>query len=756
MTVEKKILLFSLAAGVCAAVLDATVDSLFFHKGPFLENLLFEAPPFELFFRGVILAVFAASGFIVSRSFVRIRRVEEELRRNRDTFEETVAWRTAFLREANGRLEGELRDRVRIEEELRNAVTRVEEEKAKTEAIIATIGDGLSILDTDYRILYQNKKVIQFIGELTGELCYKAIHGNDTVCEGCPVALSFRDGEIHTCERTIETGRGSLYFENTASPLRDASGRIIAGIELVRDITARKHAEKALEFEREKLRLLYDNSPDGVVVMDTKRRILYANRKTEELVGVSSELLKGRQCFEAILGRSTDCPGCKVEEVIRAGSPRSRIKHEVTASGRENWLQQLWYPVFDSEGVIDSVVEIARDITEMKRLEAELLKAKKIESIGILAGGIAHDFNNLLTGIMGCLSIARDMAKPGDEIHEVLTMAQKASRQAKDLTYQLLTFSRGGEPVKKATLLYELLKEAALFALSGSAVKCEFLLPGDLWPVEIDEGQIRQVIHNIALNAREAMQEGGTVVLRAENCILEGNETLPLQRGRYVKVSLQDRGVGIPGENLPRIFDPYFTTKSLGNRKGTGLGLAICYTIMKNHDGLIAAESREGEGSLFTLYLPAAPGREVPGDREREIPAGAGTGRVLIMDDEELIGQITGRVLRRAGYETACARSGEEAVALYCEAQEAGRPFDLVILDLTIPGGMGGIETLERLRSMSPGVFAIVSSGYSEDQVVSSYREYGFQGALVKPYEKADLLDTVQGVLGTRGEGRTP
>lgn len=505
--------------------------------------------------------------------------------------------------------------------------------------------------------------------------------------------------------------------------------------------------EKAkTELEREKLRLLYDNSPDAVIIVDTNKEIVYANRKTEALVGKPAAELKGRLCYEAVTGCNTICAGCRMHEAAQMKTPLTNIKHDVACSGKESWLHQLWYPIFNADGGIDSVVEISRDITELKRMEEEFLKVRKIESIGVLAGGIAHDFNNLLTGIMGCLSLAKDIVKPEDKIYEILTVAQRASRQAKDLTYQLLTFSKGGEPIRRLTPLGELLKEAAGFAMSGSNVKIDFYITDGLWNVSIDTEQIRQVIHNLVINARDAMPEGGTVIIRAENTMVGHADKLPVGGGEYVKISITDQGGGISEENMQKIFDPYFTTKQMGTQKGMGLGLAICYSIMKNHDGFITVDSEVGAGTTFTLYLPASPDDMPSAAEKRELTVPA-AGKILVMDDEEIIGEIAKMMFNRMGYEVVFSRDGNEALERYRKAKESGMPFDAVIMDLTVPGGMGGKSAIKKLLEIDPDATAIVSSGYSNDPIMSTFRKYGFKGVLSKPYEINELRAVISKVL---------
>ena len=369
------------------------------------------------------------------------------------------------------------------------------------------------------------------------------------------------------------------------------------------------------------------------------------------------------------------------------------------------------------------------------------MKIQKLESIGVLAGGIAHDFNNVLTAILGNISLARmhaEAERASDKITKRLADAERISMQAKDLTQQLLTFARGGAPIKKASSIAELLSDSAAFASRGSNVRCEFSIPGNLWAVEIDEGQMNQVISNIIINATQATPDGGVIKLHAENLTVESGDVLPLEEGKYVRVSVEDQGVGIPEEHLQKIFDPYFTTK----QKGSGLGLATSYSIIRQHDGHITAESQVGVGTIFHIYLPAFPGEKLIKEGVEEEPI-AGVGRILVMDDEKHIRDLAAEILSSIGYEVTTTIDGAEAIELCIEAVESGNPFDVVIMDLTIPGGMGGKQTVRKLMEIDPEVKAIVSSGYSNDPVMADFREYGFKGVIAKPYEIRELSQVI-------------
>jgi len=402
--------------------------------------------------------------------------------------------------------------------------------------------------------------------------------------------------------------------------------------------------------------------------------------------------------------------------------------------------------VQDQEGKPYKMVGSVTDVTERKKMEEELLRSKKLESVGFLSGGIAHDFNNLLTGIMGNISLAKLSVRPGDKVVTYLENAENLSVRASELTKKLLTFSKGGAPIKKPVLIGDFLKETARMPLSGSNVRCEFKIAEDLWPVEIDEGQMRQVIYNIVINACEAMPGGGTINILAENIIHGPADRPSLKDGKYVKLSIKDQGAGIPPENLSKIFDPYFSTKEMGSQKGMGLGLAISHSIIKNHGGFIVAESIVGNGSTFHIYLPVSSKEFLPAKEVVKKPR-LGKVRILVMDDEQVVRYISGEFLKHLGYEVELAEDGAEAVARYKKAQESQQPFDIVILDLIVPGGMGGKEVLEKLLEISPDVQAIVSSGYSNDPIFSDFKRYGFKGVIAKPFDLEGLSESVSKVI---------
>ena len=512
------------------------------------------------------------------------------------------------------------------------------------------------------------------------------------------------------------------------------------------DITERKEAEEALRNSEQFIRKILDTVDEGFIVVDRDFHIMTANRAYCSQVGESCDAVIGRHCFEISHKTLRPCfeegEECAVRHVFETGEPYTALHSHPEDKGIL-YVETKAFPIKDSTGAVISVIETVNNITEKHLLEEERLKTQKLEAIGTLAGGIAHDFNNLLQGIFGYITMAKMTLDHKDRALAMLDQAEKALHLSVNLTTQLLTFSKGGKPIKKNISLGPVIENSVRFALSGSSADSRITLAEDLWVVDADEGQIGQVVQNIVLNADQAMPLGGTIVIIAKN-VLSSDKGLPqLQgKGRYVEISVQDSGIGISEKYLEKIFDPYFTTKE----KGSGLGLATSYSIIRNHGGLIDVKSGVGNGTTFYIYLPAV-------ELEAEtmtVPTVSFVGRrgkILIMDDEELIRNIAGTQVKVLGNEVEVAENGETAIAKYTSAMETGKPFDIVILDLTVRGGMGGRETIERLLAIDPGVRAIVSSGYSDNDVVADYQKYGFRASLSKPYRLVDLRDTLNALL---------
>ncbi len=383
------------------------------------------------------------------------------------------------------------------------------------------------------------------------------------------------------------------------------------------------------------------------------------------------------------------------------------------------------------------VVALAVDISNRKKEEEEILKARKLDSIGLLAGGIAHDFNNLLGIILGNIDLARRVINPTEKADNYLEKATSASTRAADLTQQLLTFSKGGEPVRKSANIMEIIRESTEFSLHGSSIEVSYYCPDNLWNANVDSGQISQVIQNLVINARQAMEQGGKLDIYCENISLnQGDKSVDLHAGNYIKVRVEDSGEGIAEEVVGSIFDPYFTTK----QEGSGLGLALSYSIIQKHGGAIQVDSEPGRGTCFTIYLPAKKGNDMNTKIQTGEPLMAtGNKRILIMDDDEMIREIGQLMLENLGYTVLLASDGETAIEMYQTAMHGNEKIDLVIMDLTVLSGMGGKEAIKQIQVIDPQVKALVSSGYSNDPVMANFKDYGFFGAVSKPYNQDEL-----------------
>ncbi len=533
---------------------------------------------------------------------------------------------------------------------------------------------------------------------------------------------------------------------------------------LENEIIRRKHAEKNLQkahdqletkveertselaSETERLAVTLRSIGDGVITTNVVGEVILINKIAEHLTGWKQDEATGQPLEKVfnIISETTREP-CEnpVTQVIKTGRIIGLANHTtlIARDGTERSIADSGAPIRDKESKVVGVVLVFRDITDQLRMEQEVIKVKKLESIGVLAGGIAHDFNNILAAILGNINLALFDESLQKTTRNLISEAEKASLRAKELTKQLLTFSKGGEPVKETASLETVIKESANFVLHGGKVACRFEPPDDLWLVDIDKGQISQVIQNIVLNASHAMPEGGIITISCENLTLTDKKMLPSRKGgKFVKISIQDSGIGIPEKLVGKIFDPYFSTKS----EGSGLGLAICQSIISKHNGDIFVESSPGEGTTFSIYLHASDKQAPPlperiGDFKASVPA-----KILIMDDEEMLRKVAIKMLAKLGHEAFPASDGVEAVQLYKEAMNSDNPIQLVIMDLTIPGGMGGKEAVQEIHKLDPEAKVIVSSGYSNDPIMANFEKFGFCAAIVKPFQLKDL----SGVLG--------
>jgi two-component system, cell cycle sensor histidine kinase and response regulator CckA len=501
----------------------------------------------------------------------------------------------------------------------------------------------------------------------------------------------------------------------------------------IRDLSERNQARAALQESAETMKNILENTTDGFFAVDRDWRFTYANAEAEVLLDRGRDDLIGAVLWE----KFPDLLGSVFETNYRKVLDQQvAVEFEASDAAGKTWFEVHAYP---SGG---GVSVFFRDITERKRTEEERLTTSKLESLGTLAGGIAHDLNNILTVISGNIGLAQIEA-PSDcgSLLSFLSRAGQAAQHAAHLSSQLLTFSKGGAPLKKVVSIAQLLEQAAEFSLYGSSLRADLDIEQNLWKAEVDAGQVEQVMNALMINARDAMPHGGTVRVSARNVELDERNATLLPAGRYVRVAITDRGNGVPEELTTKIFDPYFTTKPAAS----GLGLAISYSIVKKHGGLLHLESSTQEGSTFTFYLPASSGKVAAANGPTsDKPFRFNHQRILIMDDEAAIRELTSQLLTTLGYEVIAVPDGLEAVRTYERALRQGEHFQAVILDATIRGGMGGVATIERLRGMDPHVNAIICSGYSDEAALSEFLAYGFRGALPKPFTRTELAEALQ------------
>jgi PAS domain S-box-containing protein len=629
-----------------------------------------------------------------------------------------------------------------IEEALRES-----EEHLKT--IMDSIRAGVVVIDTEsYQIVDVNRYAAEMIGmakdQLLGQECRGLICTGDPGC--CPATSPSLVPEQAEC-RLVTAQGGAIPILKTAATVK-RGGRTYL-LESFLDLTGQKKVEQDLAAEKERLGVTLRSIGDGVIATDTRGRVVLMNQVAEALTGWTQEEAQGRPVAKVLrLVHEVTRKPCnnRVDQVIRSGRLVSLPAHSMLLArdGAERILTASAAPIIDQENQVIGVVLVFQDVTQKRQTEAELQKMEKLTSLGILAGGIAHDFNNILTGILGNLSLAMLSTPRKGQVFRRLAEAEQATVRARDLVQQLLTFAKGGAPVKEVASLEEIIRDSATFTCRGSQVRCDFAFHKDLWPAEVDPGQISQVIQNLVINGIQAMPTGGAIIIRAENATLKEDLGLPLPPGRYVRIKVQDQGIGIPPDYLPNIFDPYFSTK----QKGSGLGLATSYSIIKNHDGYMTVESTLGVGTIFFIYLPASTQKVRSVHKGSVGPFHQGRGRILVMDDDAGVRRVAGKILKHLGYEVEFAVDGADAIEKYKQACSTGQPFDLVIMDLTIPGGMGGKEALQALLEIEPQTRAIVSSGYADDPIMTHYQDYGFSGVIKKPYRVDTFSYILHEVLG--------
>ncbi len=615
--------------------------------------------------------------------------------------------------------------------------------KDYVDSIINNMVESLIVVAADGNIKTVNKSTLDLLGYTNNEIVnlhIDVIFAKESLLKETNFNNLIKSNSGNILEKIyLSKGGKEIPVLFSSSAMYDNNSNLYGVICVANDITEFKKTEEKLRFANFAL----DNNADATYWINSDGRIIYANKAAYQTLGYSYNELMSIRVPEIDPGFPEDVWQNHWKEMKEESTLIFESNHK-TKDGKLFPVEiQATFHEYDGHEYICAFV---RNIADRKRMEEEMLKIQKLESVGVLAGGIAHDFNNILTVILGTSGLAKLYMESGkdDGVFKALSTIENASHRAKDLTAQLLTFSKGGMPIKRETSIASLIKESADFVLRGSNVKCELLIPDNIWSAEIDEGQISQVINNLVINANQAMPDGGNVYISVENISKHKVEEIDfLSPGRYIKISIKDQGVGIPEKILQRIFDPYFTTKEMGS----GLGLSSSYAIVNKHGGLIKVESEVNVGTTFFVYLPASLRESFATDKSDVIVPLADNCKILVMDDEECIRNAFKQMLSFIGYSVESAKDGEEALKFYREAIDMNKPFDAVIMDLTIPGGMGGNKTIKPLLEIDSKAKAIVYSGYSNDKIMSNYKEYGFKGVITKPFKIQEMNELLQKVI---------
>ena len=657
-------------------------------------------------------------------------------------------------------LERQVADLQREREVQREEIEHLRAAEQWFRALIERASEMVLVLSQEGSIRYVSPSMTRLLAyeaeDLHGKSAFDFIHPDDRGEIRAAFGRTVHGGDSgRSVELRIRHHNGTWrYHEAIGTNLLD--NEALSGVVVnFRDIHRRKATEEALSNEKERLAVTLRSMRDAVIATDETGRVALLNRAAEDLTGWSQAEAQNRPLSEVF---SIHQPRTRepilfeaiLEDAQRSSQSRSRRSLLITRDGTERLVEGKSAPIRDRSSDVVGLALVFRDVTRYEQIEQDLQRAEKLDSLGVLAGGIAHDFNNVLTAVLGNIGIARLHAEPRSRVHQLLAEAESASLQARNLTQQLLTFSKGAAPVRQAASIAELVRETASFALRGSNTSAEFAFDEDLWSAAIDEGQMHQVIQNLVINADQAMPKGGAIAIEVTNVVIDRHGTTPLEPGRYVRMVIRDRGTGIPADILSSVFDPFFTTK----KRGSGLGLAVCYSIVSKHEGHIAIDSSPGVGTTVTIHLAAVEDNPSLRALEETIATISDDSRVLVMDDEDLVLSTSDMMLRHLGYDTVLTRDGDEAVEAYRRALDAGQPFDAVIVDLTVPGGMGGKDALVHLLSLDPDAKVIVSSGYSTDPVMAQYAAHGFAAVVTKPYKVGELDRALKEALASEPKER--
>jgi len=642
----------------------------------------------------------------------------------------------------------------------KKAVESLQESEERYRLLAENVTDVIWSMDMNFRFMYISPSILSMYGytvdealdiSITDWMTETSYNGlmdlfnHEMELEKSGNADPHRDVTVEL--EQYKKDRTRFFTECKIIFMRNENLKAIGIAGITRDITERKKAEEDLLREKERLSVTLRSIGDGVITTDTEQNVVLLNRAAEMLTGWTLEEAEGRPVVEIFNIIDQEEHGRRINpvEIVLDTGQQVDLEKNIRIKSKDEVVRIIadsGAPIRNREGDIIGVVLVFRDVTEREFMQNELNKMQQLESIGVLAGGIAHDFNNILSAILGNISLARMEGVSDEEATKSIRDAEKATLKARELTAQLLTFSKGGTPIRESSLIQEIISDSVDFALRGSNVKCIYDIMDDLWHGDVDRGQIGQVVQNLVINAKQAMPDGGTVSITVENMIVARGSKLPLKPGDYIKIEISDSGSGIPHEDLEKVFDPYFSTKKTGH----GLGLSVVYSIVKRHDGYILVESETGTGTAFKIFLPASKNKAVTRDISKADEKHE-RGKVLFMDDEEPIRHVAERMLKAMDCEIVLTSNGSEAVAAYVDALDNDTPFDLVIMDITIPGGMGGKETIRELLKIDPDIKAIISSGYSNDPVMSEYQKHGFKAVIAKPYKVEEMREMLDMVL---------
>ncbi len=663
---------------------------------------------------------------------LRLKQVEDALRMEKMNLEKMVRERTKELWESEERYRSLMND------------------------ALDTSSVGVFILNRELKVEWINKAAEDFFG-----LQREHVIGKDKRQLVASAIKNIFENPEEFMQKVYATYDNNTYVENFECHILPTENReerwlihwsqpiktgLYAGgrIEQYTDITARKQAEQRVRESKDYYQAIFENTGAATIILGADSTILSANERFLALSGFSrGEIIGKKRLIDFV--QKKDIEMLKQQDAMRKEKSSTALhQYEFRFVDRNKTVKDILLTTKMIPGTQNTVASLL-DITERRVIEKELQKMQKLESIGTLASGIAHDFNNILMGVFGNIAMAKMELPEHHPVLSFLTEAEKSMERARRLTSQLLTFAKGGDPIKEDVCLIDLVKEIIEFDLVGSKIKPVFQYDDNLWTARIDKGQIEQVFSNLAINAKEAMPDGGHLYITLENVEMSDNLLPGLSSGKYIKVTVHDEGIGIPESHLDQIFDPYFTTKQTGN----GLGLATVYSIIHKHHGYIHVDSAVDQGTTMTIYLPAS---YVQTARKEEKPdtdsvSSKRSARVLVMDDEKAIREVVSVLLKKVGFSVEAVEDGAQVIERYREAMERNEPFDVVIMDLTIPGGMGGKEAIKSLLTLDPGAKAIVSSGYTDDPIMANYTEYGFKGVAVKPYTITKLRETLDSVL---------